>query len=273
MKKKISISIVIFKPDISLLINTINSLMDSLEYAYDSNLIKETSLFLINNRCSNKDFQIIKKLLNRIKTRFDFSFFIINGHGNVGYGKGHNLALENLDSELHLVLNPDVFLTKQVIASGIKCLSDDQTGMVAPFIIDKNDNLIQRCVKYPSIIFFLLRAFNLKILKKIFNKYLQKFYLDFSGNENSDLTVSSGCFMFFKTDLLKKVKGFDERYFLYFEDFDLCLKSRRYSKIVLNKNMLIKHYGGNTSLKGLKHKILFLKSMMLFFYKNKINIY
>jgi GT2 family glycosyltransferase len=82
-----------------------------------------------------------------------------------------------------------------------------------------------------------------------------------------DIEIASGCFMFFRKQALVFVKGFDQKYFLYFEDFDLCLRLRKQWKIAYLPNVKISHFGGNASRKGWRHTVFFIESA-LFFFKN-----
>jgi len=75
----------------------------------------------------------------------------------------------------------------------------------------------------------------------------------------------SGCFLLVETRTLKVVNGFDERYFLYFEDFDLSIRIAQLGKLVYAPEVRITHSGGNTSSKGLWHVWRFLISGIRFF--------
>jgi GT2 family glycosyltransferase len=68
-----------------------------------------------------------------------------------------------------------------------------------------------------------------------------------------------------KTELLRSLNGFDDRYFLYFEDFDLCRRAKRLGEIVYLPSLSIEHLGGNTAAKGLRHIGLFLSSAFKYF--------
>jgi GT2 family glycosyltransferase len=71
--------------------------------------------------------------------------------------------------------------------------------------------------------------------------------------------------MLCRTDALKAVQGFDDKYFLYFEDFALSIKLREIGKISYLSSMKIQHFGGEASRKGLKHIYYFLSSAFKFY--------
>jgi GT2 family glycosyltransferase len=71
--------------------------------------------------------------------------------------------------------------------------------------------------------------------------------------------------MLCRTDFLKKTGGFDERYFLYFEDFALSMEMQKHGALHFLPSMKIIHYGGDTAKKGLRHIVMFISSSIKFF--------
>ena len=74
-----------------------------------------------------------------------------------------------------------------------------------------------------------------------------------------------GCFLLVEARTLKAVNGFDERYFLYFEDFDLSIRIGKLGKLAYVPGVRITHSGGHTASKGLWHIWNFLISGIRFF--------
>ena len=68
--------------------------------------------------------------------------------------------------------------------------------------------------------------------------------------------------------ILKKEGGFDERFFLYFEDFDLSLRASEHGRVVNAPSMVITHLGGDTSSKNWKTIAYFIASGVKFFFKH-----
>jgi GT2 family glycosyltransferase len=71
--------------------------------------------------------------------------------------------------------------------------------------------------------------------------------------------------MFCQSSVIAHIGGFDAKYFLYFEDFDLSIRVREHSRIAHVPSVRIKHYGGNTGNKGIRHIMLFMFSAVRFF--------
>ena len=71
--------------------------------------------------------------------------------------------------------------------------------------------------------------------------------------------------MFCKTAILQQVGGFMDRYFLYFEDYDLSMRLHELGEIAYTPDVRIVHYGGNAAKKGIQHIFLFVRSAITFF--------
>ena len=121
---------------------------------------------------------------------------------------------------------------------------------------------------------FLLRAIESLLKIRLFSSYLDHYeYHDLSQREPSEVELVSGCAMLARSDALKKVAGFDERFFLYFEDFDLSLRLSEYGKIYSIPDAKLTHLGGKTATKGFKTITSFLKSALTFYRLHRIKFF
>ena len=193
---------------------------------------------------------------------------LLHGHGNVGYGAAHNLLINDLESDFHLMLNPDVVLDKQFLATGINYLiAQKDVALVAPMASHENGERQFLCKRYPSVLTLFIRGFLPRNIHKLFSKRLARYEMrDLQGDQiNKDIPIGSGCCMLSRSSVLTAVNGFDERYFLYFEDFDLSLRIRRHGRIAYLPTMKIVHGGGYAARKGLSHVRMFIRSAIRFF--------
>jgi GT2 family glycosyltransferase len=193
---------------------------------------------------------------------------LLHGHGNVGYGAAHNLIINNLDTSFHLMLNPDVVLGKQFLTAGINYLIDhDDVALVVPMASHENSERQFLCKRYPSVLTLFVRGFLPRNLHKLFTKRLARYEMRdlHDGQINKDILIASGCCMLSRSSVLTAVNGFDERYFLYFEDFDLSLRIRQQGRIAYLPTMEIIHGGGYTARKGFSHVRMFIRSAIRFF--------
>ena len=139
---------------------------------------------------------------------------------NLGFGTAHNLVISKLTSEFHLILNPDITFNPQVLPNLIRELKKQvKVAMISPKIVYPDGSMQYYCRKYPNFSELVYRRL------RLFKRKTQE-----SEYRNLDLSQSffpesmHGCFMLFKTLDFIKIKGFDERYFLYMEDIDICKK-------------------------------------------------
>jgi GT2 family glycosyltransferase len=121
----------------------------------------------------------------------------------------------------------------------------------------------------------LIRGFFPNKAKTLFRTRLERY--EMHELEETDLPskvpIAGGCFMLVKTESWREIKGFDKRYFLYFEDFDLSLRMSKLGKLVYAPSVKIIHSGGGASKKGLWHIFNFVKSGFRFFNTHGWNIF
>lgn len=196
---------------------------------------------------------------------------IILSPSNLGYGRAHNVAFQNVKSKYHLILNPDVVIDATCFANAIQLMDENpDICCMTPSVVDGQGNFQYLNKHYPSIWLLFLRGFAPEWLKKRFAERLAYYeYREIvEKEEKSNVELASGCFMLCRMDVIRQVNGFDERYFMYFEDFDLSLKIRQYGNILYNPQCKIIHKGGYASSKGMKHIKYFFSSAYKFFMKN-----
>lgn len=257
----LSISCVVYDTDYHVLATTIESLKISLETAIQHKTLNAYKFSLINNqKLLLPVFQEAATLAKNILADTE----IISGHGNIGYGRGNNLAIHKTNLDFHLILNPDVKLDPLAIHEGLSFLiANPDVGLVAPNAFNENGLPEYLCKRTPSPLIIFLRGFNNSLLNRIFKRSLDHYtYKDkLPTDKPMPIELASGCFMLCKTEELKRVGGFSPEYFLYFEDFDL---SRKIKRKVFLPSMKIIHLGGKAATKGFKHIKLFLTSYLIF---------
>jgi GT2 family glycosyltransferase len=143
---------------------------------------------------------------------------------NVGFGAAHNVAFRNaLPSKYHLVLNPDVQFERNVLEELFSFLElNESVGLVMPRVIYPDGSEQNLCKRLPSPFDILVRRVLSGSLQKIFQKRMAAFEL--SGMDMGkvlSVPYLSGCFMLLRNAALHDVGGFDEQFFMYFEDLDL----------------------------------------------------
>ncbi|MEO9571769.1 MAG: glycosyl transferase family 2 [Polaribacter sp.] len=209
MKEKIDISasIVVYKEEIDELSKTIQCFL---------NTPINKRLFLIDNTL-NKQFE-------GVFDQKDVEYIAVGK--NIGFGAGHNIILNKIKnfSNYHLVLNPDVSFNSTVIPNLIAKLKRHEiVSMIAPKVLFPNGKHQYSCRRYPRVSELLARRFT--FIAPIFKSIIFKGeYKDKNLNSSFFAEYIAGCFHLYKTKDFVELKGFDDRYFLYMEDVDICKK-------------------------------------------------
>ena len=191
---------------------------------------------------------------------------VLSGHGNVGYGAGHNLAIRAATTPAHLVLNPDVEVDANALRSGLATLTLPGVVLVGAVGRDSAGKPGYLSKRMPSVWTFFLRGFSPAWLKLRFDAQLAHYeYRDLPTDRVSEVILVSGAFMLCRTDALRAVDGFDEHYFLHFEDLDLSLRLARRGRVVSDPQVTLIHHGGNSASRGLAHLRVFVRSGLRFF--------
>jgi GT2 family glycosyltransferase len=146
---------------------------------------------------------------------------------NVGYGRGHNLALRHVPpSRYHLILNPDVTVPEGVIEELIAFMdANPAVGMVCP-TVRNTDGSVQYLQKRQTTVLdlFLRRAVPGRLRGLVRRRMEWHEMRDVDRTRPFDVPYMSGCFMLCRRQVLDRIGGFDPRYFLHFEDADLTRK-------------------------------------------------
>lgn len=267
-KLSLSLAVVCYHSTALELQRLTDSALEAIAVAKSRWLIEKLPFTFIDNS-ENADLSL--NFLEQFKPKANsigVDFQLIQGHGNIGYGRAHNLALKQLKSDFHLMLNPDVVLDTQSLSEGISyLLSHSDTAMVSPLATYENGDKQFLCKRYPSIFTLLIRGFFPAGFQSFFSKRLAFYEMHELGeNKPSEpIPIASGCFMLCRTQPLLATWGFDESYFLYFEDFDLSMRLGKRGNIAYLPSMKIRHSGGHAAKKGLRHIGLFVRSGVRFF--------
>lgn len=191
-------------------------------------------------------------------------------HDNIGYGAGHNVAINKsikMGARYHVVLNPDVFWNEKVLDSLRRYMeSNKECGLVMPYIKYPDGNPQFLCKLVPTPFDLFLRRF---IPIKSWQDRLNKSYeMQWTGYDRiMEIPILSGCFMFLRCDTLKKVGGFDERFFLYAEDVDLCRRIGEVSQTIFYPHVSVIHEYAKGSYKNKKMMKMHILSIIKYFNK------
>lgn len=189
---------------------------------------------------------------------------------NLGYGAGHNIAIrESIDigATYHIVVNPDIYFEEGVIEKLIIYMNKySEVGLVMPRVLYPNGELQYLCKLLPTPFDLLFRRF--LPWRRYVEKKNEKYELRFTNySREMEVPSLSGCFMFVRIAVLKKVGGFDERYFMYAEDLDLCRRIGKVSRTMYYPNVVVYHEYAKGSYKNRRLLRYHLSSVVKYFNK------
>ena len=160
-----------------------------------------------------------------------------------GFGANHNAAFQNCNTEWFLVLNPDIRLQDDLLTPLIT-VAEPQAGILAPRIMEpgKTSPEAHRALLTP-----------LEILRRKKPNYLPP----------TTPAWLPGLFMMFRQTAYKQVEGFDQRFFMYGEDFDISAKTQLAGwKLQIAENLVVQHDARRASHKSHQHLYWHITSLL-----------
>ncbi len=194
--------------------------------------------------------------------------FLIETNKNSGFGAGHNIVLPMIESEYHIVINPDIIIKDNAVEKIIDFMDNNKDiGVVSPKICfpDGREQILGK--RNPHLKYLVAsRLRDDKNPSKLLREYAM---LDCDLTKVTDIDVATGCFIVFRTELFKKLGGFDRRFFMYFEDFDIARRANEITRVVYYPGATIYHVWGRESKRNMKLMLIHIKSMFRYFIKWK----
>jgi GT2 family glycosyltransferase len=191
---------------------------------------------------------------------------------NLGYGAAHNLALRSLAAiaaPYHLILNPDIQLPSGALAElGAVMDSMPQVGLLMPRVLYPDGSTQYLCKLLPTPLDLVLRRFAVGPVRWFFDKRMTRYDM-----KNSDYSrplyvpCLSGCFMFARRSVLESIGGFDERFFLYMEDTDLCRRIGDASRLLFWPWTTVTHRYAQGSYRSFSLLRLHMQAAIAYFNK------
>lgn len=208
-----------------------------------------------------------------VRSRDDFKFRLANFSNvqyfwdgiNRGFGKGHNFVLSRIDSRYHAIVNPDIILQEDAFSKIIKYMKENNdVGMVIPNITDEYGKRQPVYRKEVTIVDMFIRMF----CRKLFPKRVSEHTLqDMDYNVPFQVPFGQGSFLVIRTDLFKRLNGFDEEFFMYLEDADLCKRVNQESKLMYYPEASVIHKWEKGSHRDWKLFKYHVASMRYYFQK------
>lgn len=192
----------------------------------------------------------------------DFSDLPIRLHINetpLGFGMNQNEAFMRSIGSVFAIINPDIRLLDLDLEILLESFKNKKVGAIAPRVIDKNGLLQDNARRFPTIARLLGRKLFMR-RENDYKDYRQPIFVDWLA----------GMFIMFNRDAWHQIQGFNTKYFMYFEDVDICRRLRNAGwNIIYNPLTTVQHDAQRASHKNLLHLYWHLKSALFFFISSR----
>ena len=237
--------------------NNAETIVKCIDTLFSYNKKYKMVLYIVDNGSTDGTIELIRERYPKVK--------LILSKQNLGFGRGHNLVLPYLkDVGYHFVINPDLYWKEDSVAAMVDFMESnaDTIASCTPKIINPNGSRQYLPQKEPSLRYVLFS-------KIPFLTYLRKEYTRESMNleQPTEIDFCTGCFFCVKSDIFRQIGGFDERYFMYFEDADLSKKLRKTHKIFFYPYTAVIHTWKRDNIRSAIGRKRFLISMYQYFKK------
>lgn len=184
-----------------------------------------------------------------------FSLRILRNESPLGFGENHNLAFSQARAPYFCVINPDIRVASNIFPALMDGLQNTSIGVIAPLIVNGEGVVEDSARKFPT---------PFKILCKLFG-----------GGRGQDYSIGSaliepdwvgGMFMVFRRETYVLLGGFDQKFFLYYEDVDLCARIRLQGlRVVMVPSVRATHLARRSSHSSATYSFMHIRSMIRFF--------
>jgi GT2 family glycosyltransferase len=251
MPRKTSASIVTFN-------NTaeVPELLNSMERHTD---LGELELFVIDNASTDGTAELIK-------TRFPWVRLLQNEQ-NLGFGIAHNRVLPLLRSRYHVLINPDVIFVEDVLGPLFAYLDEHpEVAMVTPRILNPDGSEQKLPKLQPRPKYLAARRFEQRFgwAQRLCREYVRA---DEEFSEPTQIETCTGSFSVIRTEVLRRIGGFDARFFLYFEDNDLSRQAHEHGSLIFYPHATVIHRYQRLAMSDNRTFLRQIRSMIRYFNK------
>lgn len=223
-------------------------------------------IIFVDNNSSDDSVEVIRRISPHSK-------LIVNAE-NVGFGRANNQALVHAQGRYVLLLNTDAFVAPNALAVSVGYLDRNPACGILGVRLIGRDGILQPCARFfpTALNLFLQRSGLARFAPGV--QMVDDMAWDHASIKPCDWVV--GCFLMIRREVVDRIGLFDPRYFLYYEEVDLCLAAKRAGwEVIFNPDTTVVHIGGesaksqgNITKSGRQLSALQVESELLYFRKN-----
>lgn len=196
---------------------------------------------------------------------------VLENRANLGFAKGNNVGIRASRGEYVLILNPDTIIHDGALDNLVAFADRHSEAGGFGCRVQNRDGSYQISARlFPTVWRFWVHALYLKVLERFSSVFAYEEYAGWKGDSEREVDWQSGCCVMFRSDLLRKLGGFDEQFFYHFEEVDLCRRVwNAGAPIRFTPEAVITHLGGQSvSRFPIRFEIEKHRSRYRYFYKH-----
>lgn len=224
----------------------------------------EFEIIVVDNASSDGTVEAIKKSFPEVR--------IIANKENRGFAAANNQGIEASSSEYVIFLNPDTIVHPNSLDNLIRFLDQNQdVGACGPKILNDDGTTQQSVRRFPTFRGALYRHTFFRFLRLFREQYKKWLMKDFDYDRQMDVDQVMGAAMIVGRSVLEEVGRMDEKFFMYYEEVDLCYRIKQTGRrVVFLPKAMITHRGERSSEQiPVERRIMMLTSMIAFFRKHR----
>lgn len=223
--------------------NDLKVIGDCLRSIYEGTHATEFEVIVSDNGSTDGSIEFIRQNYPLVK--------LIENGANLRFAKGNNVGFRVCEGEYVLILNPDTIIHEGALDK-IVVFADQhpEAGALGCRVVNPDGSYQEHVRPLPTIRSEWMAAFHLGPLSRFSEWFNPGVYVGWTGDDERTVGWLAGCFILMRADLLRKLGGFDEQFFYYYEDTDLCRRvwEAGYS-VLYNPDISITHLKGHSTKK------------------------
>lgn len=265
----LAISVVLYSSDMALLNEVIDSLSKACMHACPTAALT-CALDIVNNNPNDEHKDTVATLARCVTTE-NFSVEYVEAGVNGGYGAGNNISIRrHEDADYHLVLNPDVLIQEDALTKALAYLeSNRDVGLLTPQVQGLDGTMHHLCKRNPTLLDMFIRSVPLPFLSRIFGKRMHRYEMRDQDYQSviKPVPYPTGCFMLFRRSVLGRIGGFDEGYFLHYEDADIGRSVSQVSQTAYVPSVVVLHKWSRDTHRSWRMRWITIKSGLRYWRK------
>ncbi len=221
--------------------NDLTVIQDCLQSIYAQTRLGDFEVIVSDNGSTDESVAFIRKTYPTVR--------VVENRANLRFSKGNNVGIRISRGEYVLILNPDTILHEKSLDRWIEFADQHpEAGAFGCRVLNSDGSYQGSAQPFPSLGSELVGALYLRALARFLPFLPSDTYMGWNGESERTIDWQCGCCVMLRSDVLKRIGGFDERFFYYYEDVDLCHQVWKAGYTVrYTPEVIITHIGGQST--------------------------